>query len=754
MSLSICNLIVTQIQTPAMPKSDSIAYYAERCMKLFEELHEKLQRSATGKELSPESLLGESKRFSIWARNIVALQDARLPSSLEYRIRNDDAAIEAVKSALEYLAESLEIVLSIATGEKENETYEVEVEPSVGSPSKGVELRAFSETTELYRAIQDGIASLFQLSMIIRKKPETDEYIKAALECPIDPMGDIVRIGDKYPNIRGTKDWLSNRLGKAAARRRQYRIYRKERQEKMQEVHRLGTGSDGQTVFSGAVASTYHGPDTFPENTTSSPDKQAVRKTLHGTRTEYGDPNTGVAHSMNVFQTPPLPKRDDGSQVKYGEYFECPYCRRIQKVEEEIDWTKHIFSDLRPYVCTFEPCPWDQIMFDSQRAWFDHELQIHREQWACQFCEDQVPKTRPGLDSHLAKVHGDKLKDGEIGVEECKFPWIDAKCCPLCTVYAEKRRGHNQSSKVSLNDFQLHLASHMEQLVLADLPDNQNIVDTIPEEEEEEDHNKLNVVDNFSHTEISTTYPLENVQSLPFVPDLELKQALDRKLAHDSTNREPGATNLATDQATRPGSPRPPSSAHVIETIERERSPSRSPSPSPLARAKTGLRFDLHDELPEPEQSRLSEEKDLGPVDEDFFELSTATKKSKKDKKKDKKKRKSDFSTLGEESKLGSSQTQPPGFDPPEPYGPDSRVDERSEDWTGACWDSVPSYRLDRYTVTDFLQSLFGEYDFYTKFSMDHYQFWVPRKLTVAERDLLLSRRLSSQGRKNKAEAK
>lgn len=229
-------------------------------------------------------------------------------------------------------------MLSIATGKKENETYEVEVEPSLGSPSGGVELRAFSETTELYRAIQDGIASLFQLSMIIRKGPETDEYIKAASECPIDPIRDIVRIGDKYPDIRGTKDWLSNRLGRAITRRRQYRIYRKEHQEKMQEVHRLGKGSDGQTVFSGEGASTYHGPDTFPENKTSSPDKQAVRKTPHGSRTEYGDPTTGAAHGTTVFQTPPLPKRDDGSQVKYREYFECPYCRRIQKVEEEIDW--------------------------------------------------------------------------------------------------------------------------------------------------------------------------------------------------------------------------------------------------------------------------------------------------------------------------------------------------------------------------------------------------------------------------------
>ncbi|KAF4634492.1 hypothetical protein G7Y89_g3617 [Cudoniella acicularis] len=468
-----------------MSKNDSIAFYAESCTTLFEELHGQLQRSTTANEISPETLLQKSNRFDMWARNIAALQDAYLPSSLEYRIRNDKTAIEAVKRALVYLAESLEIMSSIVTGNKENETYDVESESSLAPSLGGVKTQKVSETAELLRAIQDGIASLFQLSMIIRKRPETDEYIKAASMYPMDPIFDIVRIGDVYPAVRGTNDWLSNHLGRALTRRRQYLLYRKEHQRKMQEVHRVREGPDGKTVYSGEGASSYHGNDTFPESTPLSLDKQGVQAAPKGPRTQYADSAKASERGTNILRTPPLPKKDDGSRVKYGEHFECPYCWRIQRFEEKGDWKKHVLSDLRPYVCTFKPC--DLNMFDSQRQWFDHELQIHRKQWACQFCADNSPRTRPELESHLTKVHDDKMKDGKYDVERCKITRIDATCCLLCTEYAEKLQKSNQSTKcdVSLEQFQQHLGFHMEQLAFAALPPYEIEEDAIPEEDED-----------------------------------------------------------------------------------------------------------------------------------------------------------------------------------------------------------------------------------------------------------------------------
>jgi hypothetical protein len=48
-----------------------------------------------------------------------------------------------------------------------------------------------SELAELSLAIQEGITNLFELSMIIRKRPEKDDYIKASLRYNFDPKLDI-----------------------------------------------------------------------------------------------------------------------------------------------------------------------------------------------------------------------------------------------------------------------------------------------------------------------------------------------------------------------------------------------------------------------------------------------------------------------------------------------------------------------------------------------------------------------------------
>lgn len=62
-------------------------------------------------------------------------------------------------------------------------------------------------------------------------------------------------------------------------------------------------------------------------------------------------------------------------------------------------------------------------------------------------------------------------------------------------------------------------------------------------------------------------------------------------------------------------------------------------------------------------------------------------------------------------------------------------------DWSNAAWDTIPAYRLRKDTVDSFLQGLFGYYNFYTQLSTDNWQFWIPYKLTQAQRIQLLERR-------------
>jgi hypothetical protein len=194
---------------------------------------------------------------------------------------------------------------------------------------------------ELYLSIQEAIASLFRLSMIIRKKPEKDEYVKAASRYQIDPTSDIVHVADKYPNTKkGELSWLIRRLGVAITWRRQYLLFRKEHQERMLQWHKIKAGADGNTIWSGTKASTYL-PDeraAISESDLEDPIKLILESSHKRERTEYADSSKGKDGAMEFLRTPPLPMTPDGARAQYGAHFECPYCRRLQIVHDKNEW--------------------------------------------------------------------------------------------------------------------------------------------------------------------------------------------------------------------------------------------------------------------------------------------------------------------------------------------------------------------------------------------------------------------------------
>lgn len=94
----------------------SIASCGRSCSSLFPQLVQSLNDSEFQDQLTVASVKEESKRFELWARNIAALQDAQLPSSLEHRLRDDGSARGIVKKALLYLEETLQIGRSQISG--------------------------------------------------------------------------------------------------------------------------------------------------------------------------------------------------------------------------------------------------------------------------------------------------------------------------------------------------------------------------------------------------------------------------------------------------------------------------------------------------------------------------------------------------------------------------------------------------------------------------------------------------------------
>jgi hypothetical protein len=195
-----------------------------------------------------------------------------------------------------------------------------------------------SELAELCLSIQEGVTNLFQLSMIIRKIPEKDEYIKASLRYTFDPKLDINHVGDKYPAARDGEAWLMERLGTAITRRRQYLLYRKEHQKRLEELHELSKDGDGKTVWSGTKASTFLPDDRFKDSSGHGSIADDPIMAPSRPQTEYANSSRGKDGGSDLLRTPSLPKGPDGVRTQYGEHFECPYCWRPQAVQNKNEW--------------------------------------------------------------------------------------------------------------------------------------------------------------------------------------------------------------------------------------------------------------------------------------------------------------------------------------------------------------------------------------------------------------------------------
>ena len=138
---------------------------------------------------------------------------------------------------------------------------------------------------------------------------------------------------------------------------------------------------------------------------------------------------------------------------------------------------KHIFQDLKPYVCTFEEC--DLKLFADRSTWFSHELQVHRIEWCCPFCTHSALQSLEFFKDHLQNRHAQKFIEEQLPAlgATCQqsVDRISPQACPFCDEWFVKLRDANpdiagETLVVTPAQFQHHVGSHMEQLALFALP--------------------------------------------------------------------------------------------------------------------------------------------------------------------------------------------------------------------------------------------------------------------------------------------
>ncbi|KAJ6028159.1 C2H2 type zinc finger domain protein [Penicillium herquei] len=201
-----------------------------------------------------------------------------------------------------------------------------------------------------------------------------------------------------------------------------------------------------------------------PKSTTSKAFSLANRSDVFDTktntrpRTVYAPTTIGQGRSNSV---PDPPKTIEG-----GIFFTCPYCQMkldSSEMKDRQSWKRHVFRDLRPYVCTFDNCQNAGKLYVSRHEWIYHELQIHRRKFVCQECDKAYPG-RNELAKHLDQHHAGSIPPNriEIFLDLCERQ-IDLsdnqiEACLIC------------GQELTLHELQGHIGGHMEDLALFVLP--------------------------------------------------------------------------------------------------------------------------------------------------------------------------------------------------------------------------------------------------------------------------------------------
>lgn len=126
---------------------------------------------------------------------------------------------------------------------------------------------------------------------------------------------------------------------------------------------------------------------------------------------------------------------------------------------------KHVFRDLRPYVCLEQDCPTPDHQYLRRREWIKHMELEHWRVWQCTWgCASRTFSTAQDFRDHLSAVHGQPFTDAKletfISLRNCTDHSKALGKCSLCLTYQTK----------SSSDYARHVGRHLERLALFTIP--------------------------------------------------------------------------------------------------------------------------------------------------------------------------------------------------------------------------------------------------------------------------------------------
>ncbi|KAF8539037.1 hypothetical protein BDD12DRAFT_839772 [Trichophaea hybrida] len=428
-------------------------------------------RSEDNRDLMVASKLADdSGRFRIWAESAGAHRKGSV--SLEYRLREASKVKHVVIKLLEDLRAALQ---EESPEDTVSEFSESSTSSSENGESDPVVTRAVTELEDCCLDISHVVGCLYKFSVAIRNPASRDLFRKCSkIDVSHYEAFDLGHVTDKFP-VPDTYTYLIERLAKANTRRRQLLKYYEMHHEKIVGEGRVREqdagplGEDGgfeDRDEDGGFEDRDYLSESNPETTaTTFVGKDVDIDVERGferdwdAQSEGGYSQTSFASSINTPGNLRVPPPPDQESAFDGDPFLCPYCRSMISVNGRQSWTRHVFRDLQPYVCTFEDCQKSDHMFGSRHEWFEHERSIHRREWHCNICDLSYGSSSIYRD-HVQCNHRNMFMSEQLQVVIDRGERsIDSKQpCPLCSEDHLPRR------------LQSHLGRHLQQIALFVLP--------------------------------------------------------------------------------------------------------------------------------------------------------------------------------------------------------------------------------------------------------------------------------------------
>ncbi|KAL8944440.1 MAG: hypothetical protein Q9211_000582 [Gyalolechia sp. 1 TL-2023] len=345
---------------------------------LIEEMHNSGKQKHDG--LSIPDWEDERGRLRMWAANIGAHQTGQ--SSLDFRLRDSSQIQQQVIRLLENIARLLNDVWMVMTKGEDSDLESIN-----GSDSENEEPQ--SELQQLRSNVASLITCLFEISVLVRKPARHDVGIRSKdSDLAAYEWADRRHVKDKFPNA---DDEIVRRLAYAITYRRKYLRYRERHAAKL----RQGIDHDAERDGRSEVLSKTFATDVKTRGGDGVVDDNASDSAF--TQTSYA--STLISGSRLTIPTAPEASRG-------GAPFECPYCYCIVTAPNSASWSRHVFNDLQPYVCTDMDCKTPNRLYTTRHEWLHHMKTTHRqhenETSVCPLCGDRQ-RDQASLGRHLAR---------------------------------------------------------------------------------------------------------------------------------------------------------------------------------------------------------------------------------------------------------------------------------------------------------------------------------------------------------------